>query len=258
MATTFVIACPDCAKQVKVSDEHVGKRIKCKGCGTVYPVKAPEESAAPAKTQVAAQGSPRTKVAPTSGKPKAPPGVPKPKAAPPPPPKPTVEAQAPLNLADDPEYDPNDYSLAKTNDALPRCPFCANELESLEARICLHCGYNTRTRIRPDVKQVYAHSGLELFVWWLPAIIAILVMIGMVIWYVVFWNLIEDWLTDSWFEDEPGPPRTFIGGLGPGFMRLYLALFTIFCFVPMIRFTIKRLVWNNKPPETRIKDEWER
>jgi ribosomal protein S27E len=47
MATTFVIACPDCGKQVKVSDAHVGKKVKCKECGAVYPVTGPVDVDAP-------------------------------------------------------------------------------------------------------------------------------------------------------------------------------------------------------------------
>src|SRR6478609_2713299 len=56
MATTFVIACPECGKQVKVSDAHVGKKVKCKECGAVYPVKAPAGAPAAAKGPPPAPG----------------------------------------------------------------------------------------------------------------------------------------------------------------------------------------------------------
>ena len=237
MANTFVIACPDCAKQVKVSEEHIGKRIKCKGCGTIYPVTAPGGSA---KTKAAPASAPKTKAAQ--------PSAPKTQTAPPaPPPKPAGDYE---------EFDPNDYGLAATNDTLPRCPFCAQEMESAEALICLHCGYNTRTRTRPEVKAIYQATGVEIFLWLLPGILTVLVAIGMLVWYLVFWSHLEEWLADSVFEDEPGPPRTYIVGLGPGFMRLYHGLIILFLYVPMFRFAFKRLVKNNKPPERKIKEEW--
>src|SRR5690349_19137066 len=78
MATTFVIACPDCGKQVKVSDAHVGKKVKCKECGAVYPVKAPAGAAGPPPgpgkgkpTQAKAPAAKGTQVKPPSAPTKA-------------------------------------------------------------------------------------------------------------------------------------------------------------------------------------------
>jgi predicted Zn finger-like uncharacterized protein len=234
MATSFVISCPDCAKQVKVSDEHVGKRVKCKGCGQVFPVAAP-----------------------AGAKPKSPPPPAKPKSPPPSAPK-TQAAEpepAPINPELDPDYDPNKYTLGVVNDTLPRCPFCANEMSSMDARICLNCGYNTRTRARPEVKAVYEVTGGELFLWLLPGILCVVTMIGMLVWYLVFWSMIEDWMADSWFEDEPGPPKTYMIGLSPGAARLYHALLILGAYVPLSRFAYKRLVVDNKPREQKIKGE---
>jgi hypothetical protein len=248
MATTFVIACPECAKQVKVSDAHVGKKIRCKGCGHVYPVEAPAEAAAGPKPS-----APRTKAAPPSApKTKAAPSAPKTTAAPP---EPAPAPEPPKPASPDEEYDPNDYSLAATNDTLPRCPFCAKEMASDEARVCLNCGYDTRTRMRPEVKAIYEPTGGEIFLWLLPGILTVLTMIGMLVWYLFFYSLIEDWLADSWFEDEPGPPRTYLAGLGPPFMRLHHALLIAFLYVPMTRFAFKRLVKENRPPERHIKGD---
>lgn len=226
MATTFVIACPDCGKQVKVSEEHAGKRIKCKECGTLYPVRDPAAGASKAK---------------------GPPPAPKAKQPPePPPPDPTL----------DPDYDPNDYSMSKVTSTLPRCPFCAAEMESEEAMICLECGYNTRTRKRPEVKQVYQNTGGQIFLWLLPGILTVLVEIGLVVWYVIFWMKIEGWMYESWFMDQPGPPVTYIVGLSPGMFKLYHALLIAAIFVPLTRFWYKRLVKDNMPQERKIKEEW--
>jgi hypothetical protein len=253
MATTFVIACPDCGKQVKVSEEHVGKKVKCKGCGTVYPVKAPGGSPAARKGPPPTPGKAKatqakvTKAAPPDEEELA-------QAAPPPDDAP----QGGYKFVDDDEDGPKQYTLAQTDDHLPRCPFCAKEMESHDALICLHCGYNTRTRTRPEVKQVYAHTFGEMFLWLLPGILIILLMIGELVFLIFFCMRVDGWLKDSFLEDEPGPPTTYYAGLGPPFLRLYMGLLIVASYVPLTRIAWKRLVKNNKPPETKIKDEWER
>jgi predicted Zn finger-like uncharacterized protein len=40
MASTITIKCPECEKQMKISAEVIGKKIRCKGCGTVFAAKA--------------------------------------------------------------------------------------------------------------------------------------------------------------------------------------------------------------------------
>jgi predicted Zn finger-like uncharacterized protein len=228
MATTFVIACPDCSKQVKVSEEHLGKRVKCKGCGTVFPVKAADGSPPPPKKA-------------------GPPAVPKAASA--------TAAPPPKEIPPDEEYDPNRYVPEVNLDTLPRCPFCAHEMASMEARICLNCGFDVQKRQRPEVRHIYAPTGVQIFLWLLPAIMTILVMIGMVVWYLFFWKLIEGWMDDSIFEDEKGPPKTFIAGLSPGMCRLYHALLIVVLYVPMTKFAYKRLIKNYLPPERKIKDD---
>jgi hypothetical protein len=235
MATTFVIACPECSKQVKVSDEHIGKKIRCKGCGEIYPVPAAAPTASARKTQAAPKATPaRGKATQVSAAAAPPPKTPEP----------------------DEDYDPNKYTpVVEANDTLPRCPFCAHQMESMEARICLQCGYDTQKRQRPDVKQIYAPGFGEIFLWLLPAILTVLLMIGMVVWYLFFWDLIVEWLEDSWFEDEKGPPATYLAAASPSFFRLYHALLIIFMWVPMIRFCYKRFFINYLPPEKKIKED---
>lgn len=253
MATTFVIACPDCGKQVKVTDAHVGKKVKCKECGTVYAVKAPADGKAPppapGKAKATQAKSPAAKD--TQAKPPTPPT----KAE-------AIEQPAEIPSAgyryaddDDDENAPKQYTVQQDESNLPRCPFCAKEMESQDALICLNCGYNTRTRVRPEVKQVYAPTGGEWFLHLLPGILCVLTMIGLLVWYIVFWMKVEEWMEGSWFEDEPGPPKTYTVGLGPGFTRLYLALITAALYVPLVRYSWKRLVKNYRPPERKIKED---
>jgi len=105
------------------------------------------------------------------------------------------------------------------------------------------------------VKVVYQHTGLEMFLWWLPAILIILFMIGCLVWYLISWSLVEDWMKDSIFEDEPGPPPVYMAGVSPGAFRLYQALLIMGIFVPLTRIAYKRLVTNNKPPERKMGEE---
>ena len=48
MATTIVVTCPECKKQMKASDELAGKKIRCKGCDNVFAVKVPGAKSSPA------------------------------------------------------------------------------------------------------------------------------------------------------------------------------------------------------------------
>ena len=251
MATTFVIACPDCGKQVKVTDAHVGKKVKCKECGTVYPVKAPAEAGGKAPPPVSGKAKATQAKAGKATQAKAPPPPDDEPAAP-------ADVRAPgygLTADDDDENAPKQYTVQQDESTLPRGPFCANERASADARICLNCGYNTRTRMRPEVRAVYAPTAGEWTLHLLPGILCVLTMIGLLVWYIIFWMKIEGWMEGSWFEDNPGPPKEYIGGFSPGFCRLYLALITAAIYVPLVRYSWKRLVKNYYPPERKIKED---
>ena len=96
---------------------------------------------------------------------------------------------------------------------------------------------------------------VELLLWWSPAILGILFVAGMIIWYAFFWSLIVGWLDDSWFEDEKGPPPTYIGAASPAMFRLYHGILVIYLTYLIGKFVIKRLIMNNKPPEKKIKED---
>ena len=236
MATTFVIACPECGKQVKVSDEHVGKKIRCKGCEHIYPVAAP---GGPPPVPKGPAGPPPVK--PKAGPPPVKPKVASPSPPALPPPTPVVDA----------EDDGKAYIVEQEDNSMPRCPFCAKEMASAEAMICLNCGYNTRTRTRPEVKAVYEPTSVEVFLWLLPGFLYVLTVVGFIVWYYFFWDLIEQWLKKSFLEESDG---VFTGGLSPKMFRLYMAIILIFASYPILRIAFKRLFKNNKPPERKIKD----
>ncbi len=56
MASSFVIPCPDCGKQIKVSEQVFGKKVRCKECQTVFPVD--KSRATPVKPPASAKAKP--------------------------------------------------------------------------------------------------------------------------------------------------------------------------------------------------------
>src|SRR5262245_31899131 len=141
---TVTITCPECDKQIKAPAEVLGKKIRCKGCGSTFAARADEAQLA----------RPAPKPAPKAAKP-----APKP--------KPT-----------DDDEDANPYGVTDL-DMAPRCPNCANEMESREAVICLHCGYNTLTRERARTRKVRDVTGGQHFVWLLPGILCVLLVFSL-------------------------------------------------------------------------------
>jgi hypothetical protein len=202
------IVCPGCRNKSQGPTALVGKKIRCKKCGEVFGVPAPKaKKAAPAKG------------APAKKKPEEEPPV--------------------LALVEDEEDDSNPYGVTDL-DLTPRCPHCANEMDE-GAIICLHCGYNTLTRERFMTTKVVAHTGGEIFLWWLPAIACILTALLFIGAIVFMWVKFDD-LSKAYDAEWYG-----------GFFGLWAKLWgsVIACFVIFFsgRFAFKRLVLHTWPPE---------
>ena len=244
MATSFVIACPGCGKQVKVGEEHVGKKIRCKGCSHVFPIVAP--TIEPPKSE-----PPKEKEEESYGLLAMEDDAPKPQEkgkgkGKGPPPTPGAPTKKPYDDDEEPEGAPKNYGLTDTGEALPRCPFCAKEMPSEEAIICLSCGYNTRTRTRPEVKKLVEHTQGEIIMWLAPGVACIIVMLLMLLWDLFLFLNIESWLTGSFLEEEEGK---YYGNVGPGFFKVFNTLLCVALAVPLVRFSIKRLIYDTRPPE---------
>src|SRR5262245_2277416 len=114
MPATLDVSCPNCGKALKVPAEFEGKKIKCKDCETVFPVKA---AARPAKAVPAA-------------KPVAKPAAKPAKAAAPPPAAPAAPEKPKSPFLDEEEEDvgpgkaPKPMGVVQESDT-PRCPHCA-------------------------------------------------------------------------------------------------------------------------------------
>jgi len=189
--STRAVSCPNCQKAIQVPAEAAGKKIKCKACQHVFTVPGDDP--------------PRAAVAKPVAKPAtAKPAVAKPAAASPPPPPPPAEANAPIPFADDDDDDDDDsagnkpkaYLVTEDPDAdIPRCPFCAVDLDPPDAKICTNCGYDLTARKRHRTVKTYALTGGDYFKWWLPAIIWGAVLFacgGCVIWSFVTLRETED------------------------------------------------------------------
>jgi DNA-directed RNA polymerase subunit M/transcription elongation factor TFIIS len=192
MASTITITCPECDKQMKAPAGVIGKKIRCKSCGNVFPARA-AKAAAPKKA------GPKK---------------------------------------DDDDEDASPYGI--TEDTFtPRCPQCANELESRDAVICLHCGYNIVTREKARMRKVRDITGWDKFVWLLPGIVCALVVVLLITGDIVYCVKIQDWIDiEAWYF--------FIAHLG---IKIWLVLITIGIMYLAGKFAVRRLIFNYTPPE---------
>jgi hypothetical protein len=193
MAATITITCPKCHKQSNAPADVVGKKVRCKACGNIFPV--PGKSAA--------------------GK-----------------------AGAAAKPQDDEEEEGSDPYAVSDLKLSARCPNCANEMESEESVICLHCGYNTQTRIQSRLKKTHDTTGLDYFLWLLPGISCVIGIILLIVWDIWFCTQIDDYVKDEWYE--------FVGS---GAVKLWQTIATVFIMFAMLMFAIKRLIFNYTPPE---------
>jgi hypothetical protein len=221
MPDTFDISCPNCGKRLKVPAHLEGKKLKCKDCQEVFPVKAPKAGAAPAA-----------------------------KPAPPPP-----AAKPPNPFLDDDDDDDVPGKAAKPmnvvhEEDVPRCPHCAKELDPPDAIICVHCGYNNRTRVKAETKKVYAAEATDWMSHLGPAILLLivaLVLIGVDIYCAM--NM-RSWLEGSALEldekDLTGRKKMIIP---PGAFIAFIVVISMAIVIPCMRFALRRLIFNFKPEE---------
>jgi hypothetical protein len=214
MPSTIVVNCPDCDKEMKVPAELEGKKIRCKVCGETFVVRAPRKAAKVAKKAEA------PKV--VRAKPKAP-----------------AKPAKPAPSGHDDEEGSNPYGVTEESMAA-RCPHCAGEMESEDAIICLHCGYNTMTRERINPTMTIEHTPADWILWLLPAILCILLIlgcIGCIVFLFVWLNDIIEAYKNEWWAFAP---RSF---------QLWGTIFNLFLIFFAGRFAIKRLIFNPRPPE---------
>ncbi len=214
MPSTILVHCPDCDKEMNVPAKLEGKKIRCKGCGETFVVRAtPKAAVKPAKKKAAESKAVQAKA----------------------PAKPAKPAPA----GQDEEEGSNPYGVTEESLAA-RCPHCAQEMESEDAVICLHCGYNTMTRERINTTMTVEHTAGDWILWLLPGIVCILVIfgcIGNIVFLFVWLNDVIEANQNAWWAFAP---RSF---------QLWGTIFNLFVIFFAGRFAIKRLIFNPRPPE---------
>ncbi len=238
MADKIALSCPECQKPITVSSELVGKKLRCKGCGHVFPVK-PAAAPKPGPEKAA-----RPKTAPTP--------APKPAATP-----------KPASPEDDEWGDSKPYEATITEE-IPRCPNCANEMESEDAIICLFCGYNTITRVSPGTLKTYETTTWEQIKWTAPGVLmvlAIFAIIGGCIYYHYYLPYVMFDKGPSWADAEKDKEVDFnrsktIAKLDvfSAYMFHFAIELWIFVFAAYVcwicgKFAYGRLIKNPRPPE---------
>jgi hypothetical protein len=217
---TAVVSCPECDKKFKAREDARGKKMRCPACAAVFVVqelKIDEGGRVPAKP---------------AAKPAAPAAAPAPAPA---------AAPKPGAVFDDDENTDNPYGLGYL-DLRPRCPSCANEMQSADAVICLFCGYNTQTRMIGVTKKVVETTHTDRLQHLLPGmglIAGILTLLALNVAFVFglpaatrgseFW---------SWFTNEPS--------------KLWVTLLMLAAMWAMGQFAYKRLLIEPTPDEVEL------
>lgn len=137
---------------------------------------------------------------------------------------------------------PNPYGVTQENYSVARCPFCAQELESEDQKICLNCGFNLVTRQRVETKVLEPVTAMDYTVWLLPGIASAIGMLACLL-AIVCVLLKKPDLTDyglGWLQFEQGQNQA---------IPIYTAVALGFLAFLAGRFAFIRLVLNPKPPE---------
>ncbi len=245
MGNPIVIACPECDKEIKAPEEAIGKKIRCKACDHVFVVKAPPSKAAP-KVAKAIPAKPAKAVPAKAVPAKAVPAKP----VPPRDKKPADE--------DDDGVAKNPYGMV-FEDMAARCPNCANKLESEDAVICLHCGYNTVTREQARTRKVREVTGLDHFLWLLPGILCVITIFTLLGYCCYHHWVLPTQLFDNWKDlmEKHQDRRLTIddqsidwtGYFFHPFTELWGGVFTLYMCWLCGKFAWKRLVKHPRPPE---------
>jgi DNA-directed RNA polymerase subunit RPC12/RpoP len=211
MAEALMIGCPECGKQFKVPATIVGKKVRCKACGEVIPVSAsapvaPPDKAAPKK----------------DAKDHAVPRLPKVGAA-------------------DSDATGTPYGLTDTH-LSARCPECAADMEE-GGIICLKCGYNTMTRIRASLTKTVDITSMDQFLWLLPGILCVLLIILLIV-----WDILHIAKSDDWFDKEGA-----LAIVSHGSFKVWNVVISLAIIFFAGKFAIKRLILHPRAPEMEIK-----
>lgn len=218
MSAPLTVSCPNCQATLRVPPALAGKKIRCKKCETVLAVQAP-----------------------------APADVP-----------PPVPDDAPIGFKDDPpaphaddEENDNPYAVTKDDLDVPRCPFCALELDPPDTKICLHCGYDMTQRRRHSTVKTIDYTAADWIKHLGPGVAAAIgVVVILVTDFIVLTNM-REWMTGGLFDsgDKDKVTEQTVFYISPYCFNLWIGVVSAFLVYLLGKFAYKRLVINWKPEE---------
>lgn len=218
MPATISIRCPSCKKNMTGPAAALGKKVKCKACNHVFVAMVEGAAAEPARGDAKKGG------ATNDSKGKAP-------AA-----KPKQEVDKNRLL------DPNDSDPGKSygfeeqkQDEIARCPQCAYELETVDAVVCLTCGYNLLTRKRLQMQKIYERNFMDWVVWYTPTTFAILGCLASLAFGIFLWTGLKWWYGDWWFSHFS--------------VQVWFTVFAAGGAWSCGKYAFKRIYYQPKPPE---------
>lgn len=215
MAAVPPIVCPKCNKGFKGNPKLYGKRIRCRACDNAFVVRPPMPGEEEDKKQMLRKEE------------KAPP-IPAP-----------AQASIPLEEEED-DADSNPYGIT-TLDITPRCPNCANEMESADAIVCLFCGYNTMTRTWGKTEKVYETTWGDQLWWLAPGIFCLFLIIFQIVaavYYCVVWP--TSVMGDGWWEWTAHES-----------LRMWVVVSGLFEMWALGYFCYSRFIMHPTPPEKK-------
>lgn|SRR5262245_31566054 len=215
MPATLDISCPKCGKALKVPTQLEGKKIRCKECQQVFQVSAGKAAAA------------------------TPPAPEKPK-------NPFLDDDEDLA----PGQAPKPMGVVQESD-VARCPHCAKELDPPDAVVCVNCGFNNVTRVKANIKKVVAPEATDWINHLGPAIIALILAIGLIVVDIICIVNMSDWMAGSALEMEEKNPVTGKTQyyVMPGAFTAMIIAASVVVIIPAARFAIRRLAFDYKPEE---------
>lgn len=130
------------------------------------------------------------------------------------------------------------YGLVPLERALPLCPFCAQELPSESATLCVQCGFNLRTRQRLGTKKVLDRTWGDQLAWLLPgflALIGIFLLLALDLFYC--FSLPRLVAETVW---EPLSAKVF---------QVVVIMLSLLAIIVLAKVALQRLVLSPLPPE---------
>jgi Zn finger protein HypA/HybF involved in hydrogenase expression len=258
MPAAASVTCPKCKRTFKGRVEMDGKKVRCPACQAPFVVRLGDTL----KIDLGGEED-RITAATPAARPARPKVVPA-KAAPPPaaaedidlndiPDRPAspasgVPAEAiavgapgaaarPPSGEQDDEDDDNPYGVT-SQDLRARCPNCANPMESEDAVICLHCGYNTQTRVHGRTEKLLQQTGGDRLKWLMPGLLCAGGMVLLAIWCFFHALALPSMLAGTW-----------AAFLTHESMRFWITIIALGMIWGLGKFAHKRLILEPTPPE---------